>query len=148
MRKVREILNIGGRMKKTLRLMAKQKRKWRKRRLKRKRWDGEGGSPVLQLVHAGVGRATDAGDLLTLLPVGQLLGDQLCQQGLSDVQQLVQPEHSVLKRSKQKNPHPRVHRISHIKCPVMAFKTPQKEKVYKIKMTLLLQPSDLKGIIC
>lgn len=33
------------------------------------------GSPVLQLIHAGVGRTTDAGNLLPSLPLGQLFRD-------------------------------------------------------------------------
>lgn len=52
--------------------------------------------PVLQLVHAGVGRTADAGDLLPLLPLRQLLGDQLRQQGLSDVQEVGELDHHVL----------------------------------------------------
>lgn len=48
----------------------------------------EGGSPVLQLVHAGVGRTADAGNLLPLLPLGQLLGDEVRDEGLADVQEL------------------------------------------------------------
>lgn len=53
-------------------------------------------SPVLQLVHAGVGRPADAGDLLPLLPLRQLLGDQVRQQRLSDVQEVGQLGHHVL----------------------------------------------------
>lgn len=44
------------------------------------------GSPVLQLVHAGIGRTADAGDLLPLLPLGQLLRDEIGDEGLADVQ--------------------------------------------------------------
>lgn len=55
-------------------------------------------SPVLQLVHAGVGRPADAGDLLPLLPLRQLLGDQVRQQRLSDVQEVGQLGHHVLEK--------------------------------------------------
>lgn len=135
-------------MKKILRLMAKQKRKWRKRRLKRKRWDGEGSSPVLQLVHAGVGRATDAGDLLTLLPVGQLLGDQLCQQGLSDVQQLVQPEHSVLKKPKQKKTTHTQESIASVTSNVLLWrlKLLRKKKFIRSKWLYCYNPVTSKGL--
>lgn len=44
------------------------------------------GSPVLQLVHAGIGRTADAGDLLPLLPLGQLLRDEIGDEALADVQ--------------------------------------------------------------
>lgn len=36
-------------------------------------------SPVLQLVHAGIGRTADAGDLLPLLPLWQFLRDEVRQ---------------------------------------------------------------------
>lgn len=53
-------------------------------------------SPVLQLVNAGVGRPTDAGDLLPLLPLRQLLANQVWQQRLGDAQNLGKLGHHVL----------------------------------------------------
>lgn len=61
-------------------------------------WDAP---PVLQLVHAGVGRTADAGDLLPLLPLWQLLGDQLRQQGLGGVQEVRELDHHVLTDSRR-----------------------------------------------
>lgn len=55
-----------------------------------------GFSPVLQLVHAGVWRAADAGDLLPLLPLRQLLGDQVGQEGVDDGEEVAQLDHRVL----------------------------------------------------
>lgn len=60
-------------------------------------------SPFLQLVHAGVGRATDAGDLLSLLPLWQLLGDQVRDQRLGDAQEVGQLDHHIL--TKQEKHH-------------------------------------------
>lgn len=53
-------------------------------------------SPFLQLVHTGVGRTTDAGYLLPLLPLGQLLGDQVGDQRLGDAQEVGQLDHHIL----------------------------------------------------
>lgn len=60
-------------------------------------------SPFLQLVHAGVGRATDAGDLLPLLPLRQLLGDQVGDQRLGEAQEVRQLHHHIL--TKQEKHH-------------------------------------------
>lgn len=58
-------------------------------------------SPVLQLVHAGVGRTADTGDLLPLLPLRQLLGYQVGQQRLGDVQEVGQLDHHVLEEERE-----------------------------------------------
>lgn len=57
-------------------------------------------SPVLQLVHAGVGRTADTGDLLPLLPLRQLLRNEVRQQRLGDVQEVGQLHHHVLTNSR------------------------------------------------
>ena len=60
---------------------------------------GGGLSPVLQLVQAGVGGAPDAGRLLPLLPLGELLGDELRLQRLRQPQDLRQLVHHRLERT-------------------------------------------------
>lgn len=55
-------------------------------------------SPVLQLIHAGIGWTADAGNLLSSLPLRQLLGDEVGDEGLADIQKLDQLQHHVLAR--------------------------------------------------
>lgn len=62
-------------------------------------------SPVLQLVHAGVGRTADTCDLLPLLPLGQLLRNEIGQQRLGDVQEVGQLHHHVLTNGREISAH-------------------------------------------